>query len=467
MTDRPTPTRARERVAAHGRVLPIVLLAAVLSLDTADRSTLSAAEAQLERGLGIGPAVFGVLAAATPVVGLVLSVPFGMLVDRVSRTRLLAVAVLIWAAAEVVVAVAPSFPVLLAGRAALGVVLAAIPAVASLAGDCFPVARRARDYGYVLSGELLGTGVGFVGTGALAQAANWRWGFAALALCGVAVAALAWWLPEPARGAQRAEQGADDPEREDSLQHQVLERGTAPSPDAVLARDPARAPLREVLSYVLRVRSNRALIVASSLTYLFLSGVQTFALRFGSDQLGLAGAGATAVLMGLGASAILGVLVTGRLADRLVRGGRLDARMLVTAAALVVALVCFVPGTLVSGVAVAVPLLLIGAAALGGSNAPLDAARLDVLHHHAWGRAESVRSSLRLVAYAAAPVAVGGLVTVVGVGPAFTVLAAALAVAAVLMLIGRRSYLGDVAAAGHTASDEDDGPPTSTGVSPA
>lgn len=64
----------------------MVLLAGALSLDSADRSTLSAVEAQLVAQLHIGTVGFGLLATVTSVVGLVATFPVGMLVDRVRRT---------------------------------------------------------------------------------------------------------------------------------------------------------------------------------------------------------------------------------------------------------------------------------------------------------------------------------------------------------------------------------------------
>lgn len=435
--------------AARSRWLPIVVLGAVLSLDSADRSTLSAVEAQLEPTLRISSTSFGFIAAVTPLVGLVVALPIGVLVDRVVRTRLLAACTAVWVVGEVVDAVAPSYAVLLVGRAALGAVLASVPAVTSLVGDLFAPERRARSYGAILAGELVGTAVGFLGTGALGAALGASWGFGALAVLGAVVSVGVWYLPEPARGGGRQDTATtgEPGAASGSLAAQLRRRGVRPTPSAVLPADPADLPVRAVLRYVLRVRTNLVLIAASSLSYLFLAGVQTFAVRFGTDQFGLGGLGATLVLVGLGVCAVAGVLTTGRIADRLAGRGRVDARVVVGAGTLLVALACFLPGTLVRDLGVALPLLLLGAVALGGANPPIDAARLDVLHHHAWGRGEAVRSVVRLVAYAVAPVLTGALIGVVGTGPAFAVLTAALALAGGFLLLAVRTYPGDVAAA--------------------
>src|SRR6185437_14391337 len=74
------------------------------------------------------------------------------------------------------------------------------PLVASLIGDLFDPAERGRIYGFVVSGELLGTLVGLLVAGNLA-AISWRLALGALALPCVALAVIiARTLPEPERG---------------------------------------------------------------------------------------------------------------------------------------------------------------------------------------------------------------------------------------------------------------------------
>lgn len=466
-----TDLRATLRYAAHAsfpsparapsRRLTVVLLAAFLSLETADRSTLSAVEAQLQHDLGIGPTGFGLLATVAPLVGLVATFPIGMLVDRIHRTRLLGVCAAIWAVAMAVGAVVGSFALLLVSRLFLGAVLAALPAVTSLVGDYFPVADRARMFGYVLAGELTGTAIGYVGVGPLGIATSWRWAFGLLAVLGGLLAVLVWRLREPARGLQSRHQAGFEPARgaepggDTELQGQVREQ-EVPAPAAIVPdRDPAQMSVREVVRYVLRVRSNVVLIVASGLSYLFLAGVQTYVYAFATRHLGLSSAASTLGLVAVGVGAVVGVLTTGRIADALIRRGRLNARPVMAAVALGAAALCFVPGVLLPVVAVALPLLVIGAVALGGANPPLDAARLDVIHHNAWGRAEGVRSAVRLAGYTAGPLITGSLSVAVGLGPAFALLCVALVAAGGVMVLAVRYYPYDVSAAAATAEKVD------------
>jgi MFS family permease len=164
--------------------------ACVLALDSADKATIGTSATQLQAGLGIDKPQIGLLLAVSSVVGAVITLPAGVLVDRVRRTRLLAGAVLLWSVAMALSGIATSFLFLLLTRVVLGLLTAAAgPAVASMLGDFFPPAERGRIYGFVLSGELAGAGIGFLVSGNLATL-SWRAPFFFLALPSLAV----WWL---------------------------------------------------------------------------------------------------------------------------------------------------------------------------------------------------------------------------------------------------------------------------------
>jgi len=200
----------------------VLLLALVLGLQSADTATVGAAGAELERGLGIGNAELGrglgignaelgVLASVTVLMGALGSIPAGLLVDRVRRTALLPAAIVVWSVAMLVSAAAVSFVMLLLVRLALGGVIAvASPSVASLTGDYFPARERARIFGFILAGELVGGALGFLLSGEVAVVLSWRGSFALLALPGFALAWAIWrHLPEPVRGGRsRLEAGA-------------------------------------------------------------------------------------------------------------------------------------------------------------------------------------------------------------------------------------------------------------------
>jgi hypothetical protein len=87
-------------------------------------------------------------------------------------------------------------------------------------------------------------------------------------------------------------------------------------------------------------------------------------------------------------------------------------------------------------------------------NPPLDAGRLDFMHSRLWGRAEAVRTTLRSVATALAPLAFGYVSTRLGgnthgaLNQTFLIMLVTLFVAGLLVLfIARRTYPRDVATA--------------------
>jgi MFS family permease len=450
------------------RARVIALLAAVLGLQTADTSTIGAIAPELQRALGISYAQLGLLTSVPLAVAAVATVPVGILADRTCRTRLLAVVIALAAAALVAAGASASYVMLLIVRVALGAAMAAAwPLVASLTGDLFAPAERGRIYGLILSGELVGAGLGYLVSGTAAGLLSWRFAFWILAVPTLALAALVRRrLPEPARGGRDRfpSQGGDGDEGDHELAQEVIvHEGVEPDPDLVLRRDPQRMALWRAVRYVLRLRTNVVLIGASSLAYFFLAGQQVFALVYVRERFDLAQAPATLLLMGIASGALIGVLVGGRIADAGLRRGRATARLDVGGWSYLASAALFLGGLLVPSLPVAVGLFFVAAGALTAANPPLDAARLDVMHSRLWGRAESVRNLLRTAAQALAPVLLGLVADALGGAPAgrtptgrpqpsvlglevaFGVMVVALAVGGLFVLRARRHYPRDVA----------------------
>jgi MFS family permease len=332
---------------------------------------------------------------------------------------------------------ATSFLFLLFTRVALGAVVAvAGPAVASLLGDFFPSSERSRIYSYVIAGELVGTGFGFIVCGNLA-AVSWRAAFLALVpLVTVLVWALTR-LPEPARG------GGDRLRRGTRAIHD-----SGPPADGPLRKPPQALSLPQAVKYVLRVRSNVVLIVASALGYFFLAGVRGFGVEFVRHHYSLSQSAATSLLPLIGIGMLVGAILGGWLADRALSNGHRTARVTVAAVAVLIAVLLFVPAIATASIGVAIPLLMLCGVGLGGSNPPLDAARLDVMPPELWGRAEAVRTLLRSGAQAAAPLLFGLTASHLGgssgLRDTFLLSLIPLGLGAILLLtVGRRTYPAD------------------------
>jgi len=498
-------TARRQLTAAVGgpaRVRAVVLLACVLALAGADTATVGAAAVPLRRALGISNTDIGLLVTVSSLVGAIFSLPFGVLADRLRRTWILGFALLTWGAAMLWSATASSFSQLLLTRACLGAVTAAAgPVAASLVGDWFPGSERGRIYGFVLTGELLGAGVGFAVTGDIA-ALSWRAAFVILALPAFFLAWFIFKVPEPARGGsgalapeppvgtapagqpeagQAGEPGIADPH--EAAGHQPAEPPPLeppppeppppePPPDPhTLARrkgiqpDPrllgqARPGMRFIAAvrYALAVRTNVALIISSACGYYFLTGVQTFGTEFVSGQYHVAQVFANLLLLIVGGGAVVGVLVSGPLSDMMLRRGHLDARILVAAIAATATTVLFIPALVTHSVLTALPYVVLAGAALSAQNPPIDAARLDIMPPWLWGRAEGIRTFLRTAAQALAPVLFGAVSSLFGGGTSglrttFAIMLLPLAASAFFLYRARRSYPSDLVTAAELTAE--------------
>src|SRR6266566_843120 len=335
------------------RTRVIVLLAAVLALSSADATTGGAAATPLRHSLGISNTDVGLLVTVTSLVAALTSLPFGVLADRVRRTRMLGAAIVLWGVAMIWSATVSSFGDLLVTRVALGAVTAAAgPVVASLVGDYFAGAERGRIYGYILAGELAGAGIGFAVTGDIA-ALSWRAAFVILALPAFALAWLVFRLPEPARGGQGvlppepgygppaggADRTQPEPQRAkqshepSDAQRLARERGIPPDPALVRLAARRQMTFGMAVRYVMRVRTNVALIVSGACGYYFLAGIQTFGVEFVRGQYGVGQVLANFLLLVIGAGAVVGVLAGGPLGDALLHRGRINGRVMVATVA--------------------------------------------------------------------------------------------------------------------------------------
>ncbi len=446
------------------RTRVIVVLACVLGLSGADAATVGASATELRHGLHITNTDIGLLVAVTSLVGAVATLPFGILADRVRRTWTLGGAIVLWGAAMLWSATASSFGELLVTRLFLGAVTAAAgPLVASLVGDYFASSERGRVYGFILTGELLGAGFGFAVTGDIA-ALSWRAAFVILALPAFALAWLVVRLREPERGGRGFLPHASRPipramgvetgePHETDAQRLARERGIEPDPALILHGDPRRLRLIAATRYVLRVRTNIFLIASSACGYYFLAGVQTFGSEFAKEQYGINQALANLLLLVVGVGAVGGTLAGGAIGDRLLARGVLNGRIMTAAATAGATVLLFVPAIFTRGAVTAVPYLAAAAFMLSAKNPPLDAARLDVVPPRLWGRAEAVRTLLRSLAQALAPLVFGAVSDHVfgggrsGLQWTFAVMLVPLAASAWLLYRARRHYPSDVASA--------------------
>jgi predicted MFS family arabinose efflux permease len=459
---------SRER----GRLATIVLLAAVLGLDNADKGTVSAVAGELKQAFAIGNMQIGLLLSIVSFVGALATLPMGALADRYNRRTFLVVVVALWSGAMLITGFATSFLYLLVVRVALGSATAAAwPCTASLVGDFFAAAERARIFGLIIAGELLGVGVGFFISGEVSSWLGWRWSFFAMALPGLPLTYLLWrYLPEPGRGAQQWLRSSTNlapggPRRRapgvgeagSKIAQLVREQHVQPRHELVLAPQQMPRTTLRVLLYLLHLPTYRLLIIASALVYYFFAGIRSFAMIYATGHYHLSRRAVSSLVFVVGIAALAGVVGGGLLSRRLSRRGNINERIKVPAVALLAAVPLFGGGIWASSPWIAIPLLAAGVAAMGAALAPIDAARLDIVPAAMWGRGEAGRVALRSLLEGGAPLLFGVLSGWLGGGTAglmwtFLLMLVPMLIAGSLALPAMRTYPIDVATAAASAS---------------
>jgi MFS family permease len=125
------------------RVTIAVLLGLGILVNYFDRVNLSIAHDALQKAFGISDIVFGYLLGAYSWTYAAMQLPSGTLLDRFGVRRVMLVAILLWALASGLAAVAPTIPFLFAARFLLGIGEApTFPACAKAIGLWFPPAER-------------------------------------------------------------------------------------------------------------------------------------------------------------------------------------------------------------------------------------------------------------------------------------------------------------------------------------
>lgn len=482
-----------------------MLLGAVLSLQTSDSGSVGGVAAQLEKAFHIGDTRLGLLITASQVLLAVAALPVGVLTDRTKRVRLLVVSIALWSVAMMATGFSTDYLMLLSTRLVLGMLTAATgPVVASLTGDLFPAQERSRIYGMILTGELLGSGVGLVFSADIGELVGWRAPFFVLAVPSLVLAyALHRLLPEPARGGQswlrpgdtkiksaeevsernrrraraggyrRKQVGATTAEASEVRRRARQRKDVEPRPRLVLKQDPNTLSPWAAARYILRVPSNLVLIASSVLNYFFLAGVATFAVIFIVSRYDITQAEASVIFIPIGVGAVLGTMGGGRLVDRLIQKGKIDARIFVSGLAFIGAAIAFAPGLASARLLISVPVFAVAAAFLTATNPALNAGRLDVVPSRLWGRSEAVRTLTQSTFTALAPLTFGYVSSLMG-GPhaglssgvntsakasqvslaeghaleyTFLLMLVPLVVAGALLLLSRHAYLRDVATA--------------------
>jgi MFS family permease len=134
------------------------------------------------------------------VYGLV-GLPLGLLADRVSRKKLLAAGIVVWATFTACARFVHSYSFLMFTRLGVGVGEAsAAPTATSWIGDLFPAERRAKPLALFMLGVPVGGALSFFFTGPIALKFGWRAAMVVAAAPALLLVPLLLMLREPVRG---------------------------------------------------------------------------------------------------------------------------------------------------------------------------------------------------------------------------------------------------------------------------
>lgn len=176
------------------------LLAAQLGymLDGMDVMLYAFALTTLKAVFGFGNAQAGLLASATLVTSAAGGIFFGVIADRIGRTRALMITILIYSAASAGTATVHSVWELLAWRALIGIGLGGEwSAGAVLVAEVWPAEHRGKAIGIMQSGWSLGYIAAALVTAAVLPRWGWRWSFAVGCLRALLVFFVRRAVPEP------------------------------------------------------------------------------------------------------------------------------------------------------------------------------------------------------------------------------------------------------------------------------
>ncbi len=185
----------------RGATFVFWLMFAINALNYLDRFLAVAVGPIIKSEFHLRDQDIGTLASAFLLVYTLAAVPAGLLADRVSRARIVAVGLALWSIASAASAFAGGFRGLFASRAAVGVGEASYyPAGTAMLSAYFPLKLRARVMSRWGAGQLLGMALAFALSAAFVHhfgaSVGWRAAFLIAGPPGLVLAALMWWTAD-------------------------------------------------------------------------------------------------------------------------------------------------------------------------------------------------------------------------------------------------------------------------------
>ncbi|MSO78271.1 MAG: MFS transporter [Acidimicrobiia bacterium] len=297
----------------HGK-RPAVVLVGVNFLDGLDWGILIGALSLLQKEYGFSDTWGGAIATAATIAGLFALLPAGWMSDHLPRARVLALVLASWALFQGLTAASVAFWMLVLTRVLLGAAAHIDnPLASSLLADYYPPAVRGRVFAYQRLAQILGTAAGIGVGGGVGDLLGWRAAFLVTIPPTLLVAALAYSLREPPRGA---------------LDHEPGSAAAAAAAEGVEApRLGAREYLREFRA-TLHIPTVRRIYVGLTVAFMGFNGIAYWLPSYWERQHHLSETEAGALTAGIAVvAAIGGSILGGVIGDRWNArrpGGRID-----------------------------------------------------------------------------------------------------------------------------------------------
>jgi len=394
----------------------------LMTVDFIDRQIVVSLFPALKAEWQLSDKELGALLSVVSITIAVFSFPIALLADRWSRVKSIAAMAVVWSLATVAAGLSRSYGQLLVARGFVGLGEAGYGAVGgALLTSLFPQNRRGTVLGGFLAAAALGSVLGVVLGGVIAEHWGWRAAFGIVGVPGLALALL--FLL-------------------------VRDYRTVPLVDGEAERLGERLGARRALRALFRPRSALAAYAAGPLQLLAVSSLYAWLPSYLNRSRGLAVDDAgllTAVVILLGG---VGAVAWGYAADRLAqRNAR--ARMTLPAGCLVAAalLLASAFGLLPPGAA-QFALIVAGGFLVTAATGTIPAVAIDVIHPGLRASAASMVAVVQnLFGLAAGPFIAGALSDAVGLGTALALMPLFCLASAAVLVAGARAYPADLSRA--------------------
>jgi len=409
---RPAPRRYAWSVFA--------VIFALMVVDYVDRQVVVSMFPHLKAQWDLSDSQLGALVSIVSITVALGAVPLSLLADRWSRVKSIFLMAMVWSLATIAAAFAGSYAQLIGARSVVGLGEAAYGTVgAALLASLFPPRMRSTVLGAFLAAGMLGSVVGVMLGGFIAERWGWQAGFGAVGIPGLFLAFV--------------------------FLLTVRDYKTVALPVGGASGSKSRLTARAVVAELLRPRTALVTCIGAGLNLLVVSTIWAWLPSYFNRFYGLApdraGFKTGIVILIGGVGALLWSVVADRLSARFPR-----ARLVVPAIAAVMTTVLmtgafagFPPGPMQFG------LIIVGGLVMAGSVGPTDAVVIDVIHPALRATGVSVLSLTRnLFGLAGGPLLAGALSDAYGLQFAMSVVPLFGLLAAALYMVAARTYVKDL-----------------------